>query len=40
MSATIEVKYFNSYLLKKGDLITFDNDIFDLVSYNISSGKV
>ena len=35
-----KIVQYNSYLLKKGDLITFDNDIFDLVSYNISSAKV
>jgi ribosomal protein S4 len=30
----------NSYLLKKGDMITFDKDIFNLVSSNISRSKI
>jgi small subunit ribosomal protein S4 len=35
-----KIVQYNSYLLKKGDLITFDKDIFDLVSSNISRSKI
>ena len=31
---------YNSYLLKKGDLITLSKDIFDLVISNISKAKI
>jgi len=35
-----KIVQYNSYILKKGDLITFDRDIFDLVSSNISRSKI
>lgn len=35
-----KIVQYNSYLLKKGDLITFDKDIFDLVDANISRSKI
>jgi ribosomal protein S4 len=30
----------NSYLLKKGDLITFDKDIFKLITSNVLKSKI
>jgi len=35
-----KIVQYNSYLLKKGDLITFDTSIFNLVSSNISRQKI
>jgi ribosomal protein S4 len=31
---------YNSYLLKKGDVITFDKDIFNLISSDILRSKI
>jgi len=35
-----KIVQYNSYLLKKGDLITFDRDIFDILTSNILKSKI